>query len=70
MVATLDSPDQNAFDIPVSEIRFMNETLFLRIGIASATYTGKLNSERTTITGIWNQRNVEYPLNISKQNKN
>ncbi len=69
VVATLDSPDQNAFDIPVSEFRFTGENVFFRVGIASATYTGKLKSDRNRIIGIWNQRDVEYILDISKQYK-
>ncbi len=67
VIATLDSPDQNAFDIPVSEFQFVNDTIFYRLGIASATFTGVVDKENNIINGIWSQRNTEYPLNLSKQ---
>ena len=69
VVATLDSPDQNAFDIPVSEFGFIDDTIFFRVGVASASYSGKLNRVDQTITGIWKQRDAGYSLDISRQNK-
>ncbi len=67
VVATLDSPDQNAFDIPVSEFQFNKDSIFFRVGIAGATYSGKLERTDYTIKGIWKQRNNDYPLNILRQ---
>ncbi|MBP7206201.1 MAG: alpha/beta hydrolase, partial [Candidatus Cloacimonetes bacterium] len=37
--ATMDSPDQNAFDLPMSEVSFTDQRLELALDFASITYT-------------------------------
>jgi hypothetical protein len=66
LVATLDSPDQNVKDIPVSEVRIDGDNMFLKVSVASATYEGILNRDKMVIAGEFRQRGIGYPLNLSK----
>lgn len=50
--ATLDSPDQAANGIPVSDLKHEGDTVSFTIKLAQAVYTGTLTDE-TTITGTW-----------------
>ena len=61
--ATLDSPDQNATGIPVTEISFENNKL--KINIQDAIhYTGTFTND--SIKGIFKQKGVSLPLSFSK----
>jgi hypothetical protein len=66
---TLDSPDQNAFGIPVSDFMVTGDSLSFKLGIASAAFNGIIDSNDVVIKGVWNQRGVDYPLLLSKQTK-
>lgn len=67
VVPTLDSPDQNAFGIPVSDFKQTNDSVSFKLAIASAVFAGTLDRNNQKIKGIWTQRGTEYPLNLSKQ---
>lgn len=63
--ATMDSPDQKAFDIPISEVSFENKVLKLAIKEAQLSYEGKFIDEQT-ISGIFKQMGMEVALNLTK----
>jgi len=67
LVPVLDSPDQNVFGIPVSELKIEGDTIICVVGVASAAFLGKLDRNTKTIHGNWRQRDVDYPLNLSKE---
>lgn len=67
VVPTLDSPDQNAFGIPVSDFLQKNNSISFKLGIASATFNGILDRSNLTIKGTWTQRGIDYPINLTKQ---
>lgn len=67
VVPTLDSPDQNAFGIPVSDFKQTDDSVSFKLAIASAVFAGTLDRNNQKIKGIWTQRGTEYPLNLSKQ---
>jgi len=67
VVPTLDSPDQNAFGIPVSDFKQTDDSVSFKLGIASAVFTGTLDRNTQKIKGIWTQRGTDYPINLSKQ---
>ncbi len=52
---TLDSPDQGAFGLPLSEIEFDGEGFSASLAAASASYSGMINEEGTVILGRWTQ---------------
>ncbi|HCE56530.1 MAG TPA: hypothetical protein DER09_01735 [Prolixibacteraceae bacterium] len=67
LVPVLDSPDQDVFGIPVSELKIEADNIVCVVGVASATFSGKLDRNTKTIHGNWNQRGTDYPLNLSKE---
>jgi pimeloyl-ACP methyl ester carboxylesterase len=64
--ATMDSPDQNAKDIPVSSVSYENEVLKLAVAIAGIEYEGRLGDDGN-ITGTFKQMGQSFPLNLSRQ---
>lgn len=66
LVPYLDSPDQNAWGIPVSEFRIDGDSISIKVGVASAQFQGKFDEARLSISGLWIQRGIEYPLLLKK----
>lgn len=56
---TLDSPQQNAAGIPISEIRFEDPMLFLQIDAIGASYEAILSGE--VLQGTFKQAGLELP---------
>lgn len=64
--ASLDSPSQGAFDIPVDSVRLEADSLFLLLPRLGVTYSGKLDKTRETIAGNWQQGGLSLPLKMEK----
>ncbi|WP_257669771.1 alpha/beta hydrolase family protein [Parapedobacter tibetensis] len=62
--ATMDSPDQGASGIPLSEVDFQDNTLTLGLSQAGMAYTGTLSGN--TISGTFKQGGMEFPLSLEK----
>lgn len=67
LVPVLDSPDQDVFGIPVSELTIDGDKIVCVVSVASATFSGKLDRNSKIIHGNWNQRGTDYPLGIRKE---
>ncbi len=52
---TLDSPNQGARGIPVTDIRVEGATLSLRVPTVNGTWTGTISSDGAMLTGTWSQ---------------
>ena len=65
-VVTLDSPLQNAFDIPLGDLS--NETGQLKINAPSINgyYLGKF-VDPSTLDGTWTQNGATFPLKLLKK---
>lgn len=63
----LDSPDQHATGIPVTETTVKLDSLFLQINTIHATYKGEYDSKKQIIKGIFIQVGQEFPLDFSKK---
>ena len=63
--ATLDSPDQGATGIPVTNITFENSSVKFTVTNIAVEYNGTL--EKGEIIGVFNQFGQEFPLNLSRQ---
>ena len=63
--ATMDSPNQNAYGIPIDEVTFENKTLILTQKAAQLKYEATLVDE-THLEGTFNQRGFSIPLNLEK----
>jgi fermentation-respiration switch protein FrsA (DUF1100 family) len=64
--ATMDSPDQGAFGIPVTSTSFENNTLKIAITNANIKYEGTLGDD-DIIIGVFNQAGQSFPMNLSRE---
>jgi uncharacterized protein len=64
--ATFDSPDQNAFGLPLVEIVQKDNAIELQLKIAQGTYKGTLSADGTELTGEFAQRGMTLPLKLKK----
>ncbi|MCR9286073.1 MAG: alpha/beta fold hydrolase [Bacteroidetes bacterium] len=67
--ATLDSPDQGAKGLPVSEITFMDNLLSIKMPNLMLEYSGKPNEDFIIIEGNFKQGGLNMPLNLSRENE-
>ena len=63
--ATMDSPDQNAFGISVTDISFNDNSLSIKIQKLNVQYTGVFNND--SINGLFKQGKITIPLNLYKR---
>lgn len=66
--ADMDSPDQGAKGLPVSEIKVIDDSLYLGLDILKGKFTGKLIND-TTLAGTLEQHNMQMPLTLYKTKK-
>ena len=62
LTATMDSPDQGATGIPVSDVTVTGDSLTLAVGRIGGTYRGVLSAEGDTLDGTWTQSGQSFPL--------
>lgn len=62
--ATLDSPDQGAYDIPVESVIFNDPNVRFNIPSIAGFYEGVF--EQDSINGTWNQAGSSFPLVLKK----
>src|SRR5690606_9495733 len=53
--ATLDSPNQGAMGLPVSDITVTNDSLKAYLGMIKGGFKGRFNADKSELTGIWQQ---------------
>ncbi len=63
--ATLDSPDQKAFGIPVETVVFEKGHLHLEIPLVHGSYDGQMNEDGSEMDGKWKQ-GLALALNLKK----
>jgi uncharacterized protein (DUF2147 family) len=63
-VAFIDSPDQKAMNIPVTEVTFAAGKLNLKVAAVRGEYNGTLTDK--TITGQWTQGPTTTPLTFTR----
>ena len=68
VVPVLDSPDQGAYNIPLSDLTIKNDSISFIVGVASGLYNGKLERRKNIIEGTWSQRGADYPLVLTHKN--
>lgn len=67
--AHLDSPDQGAVNIPVTEINITDDSLMFSVASIGASYKGALEKGVGKITGIFKQAGYSLPLQLEKTDK-
>ena len=63
--STLDSPDQNAYDIATDATTFADKELSIKIGQLDFVYTGKLTDAKN-IDGSFTQMGQTFDLDMTK----
>ena len=67
LTVTLDSPDQNAMDIPAGPVVVENKKVIIKAPGINGQYDGTVMND-STITGTWSQNGGTLPLDIKKKN--
>jgi uncharacterized protein len=66
LIATLDSPDQGAKDIPCGKVTLDKQKLIILAPGINGEYNGTMTGD-STIDGTWSQNGGTFPLNLKKQ---
>lgn len=64
---TLDSPDQNAFGIPLGTIEVGNGALAFTVPLVSGEYQGTWDEHAQRWRGRWRQGSVVLPLELASE---
>ncbi|HET7732223.1 MAG TPA: alpha/beta hydrolase, partial [Paludibacter sp.] len=64
--ATMDSPDQGAKGIPMSNATYENQTLTLELAAVKINYSGTFDNKET-VTGTFNQAGQSFPLVLTRK---
>jgi uncharacterized protein len=67
--AFLDSPDQGAKDIPVSNLTIKESYIRADVAVISGYYEGELDRDSMVIKGTWSQGGMKLPLDLAKTDK-
>jgi dienelactone hydrolase len=66
LMATLDSPDQEAKGIPVTTVTRQGAALKLEVKGIGGLFEGKIGSDLSTIEGTWSQMGSSVPLALKR----
>jgi len=67
LTATMDSPDQGAFGIPVTSVTRSGSSLKLELKQIGGAFEGKINGDLATIDGTWTQGGGSLPLTLKRE---
>ena len=62
--ATFDSPDQNAYRLPIEEVAYDEPQVNIKMPMIGAIYNGELKSDSKKILGTFEQGGLSIPLNL------
>ncbi len=65
--ATMDSPDQKAYGIPVESVRYEASELMLQLPNLMAEYRGVYLPDSAAIRGTFTQRGMSFPLDLRRE---
>ncbi|MFM7189056.1 MAG: alpha/beta hydrolase family protein [Armatimonadota bacterium] len=63
--ATMDSPDQSAYGLPVGDVTLDGKSVKLVLPAVNGTLSGTLNDTGTVITGRWEQGGASLPITLT-----
>jgi len=64
--ATMDSPDQGALGIPISEVSFEDGNVRFGLPDIGGVYEGTHSDDGTTFDGTWQQSGMTFPLTLTR----
>jgi uncharacterized protein len=62
----LDSPDQNAFDIPMTKIKVTSDSLMFEVQSLGISYSGRVMKESMVVVGKFKQGMANLDLNLKR----
>ncbi len=65
--ATMDSPDQNTFDIKTDTVTFSNNRLIIKVNSILLTYRGELNSQQEIKGNILQRGIINIPVTLGRK---
>ena len=65
LIATADSPDQGAKNIPMGRVIFEDKSLTIKAPILIGEYNGTITGD-STIAGTWTQHGATFPVDLKK----
>jgi len=68
LTAAMDSPDQGAYGMPLSDVTFADGVLRFALKAANGSFEGTLNAAGSEIAGTWKQAGA-LPLTLKKVDK-
>lgn len=66
LAATMDSPDQGAFGLPVARTSFANGILTFDVSAIRATFEGRLAEDGHAVVGHFAQSGMRFPLELRR----
>ena len=66
LVASMDSPDQGAKDIPCDNVIVNGNSVTIGVSIIGGSYNGTLSEDKKTIEGKWTQGGGSFDLSVGK----
>lgn len=66
LTCTLDSPDQNAVDLPCADIHLSGQSLTFTLPIVNGTWQGTVSPDGASLTGTWSQ-GAPLPLDFTRE---
>ena len=67
--ASLDSPDQAQSDMPINSLTAAGDSVSFEMKYIDASFRGKLNKDRTELSGEWSQGGGSAPLTLKREVK-
>src|SRR5262245_34034673 len=68
-IGLMDSPDQGAANLPLSDVEFKEGQVTVGLKNLGAKFEGKLNKEGSEIAGAWKQGGLDLPLTFKRLDK-
>lgn len=66
LTATMDSPNQGAFGIPMDSVRINGDTLTIIAMALNGKYVGVISADGSKIAGTWSQGGMSLELSLEK----
>ena len=67
--ASMDSPDQGVFDVPVESVTVKGRDIEFDVSIAQALYNASLDDSGKRMEGVWSQGGGKFELNVEYQSE-
>jgi hypothetical protein len=65
LTATMDSPDQSAYGLPVGDVTITDKAVKFDLPAVNGSLTGTLDDSGKVITGRWEQGGASLPITLT-----